>query len=374
MLMWQMIMMATLLLLVLSLAYLAKRVCCFDKVQKFTQGNVKKQMWFGGIVVFGVFILLSVLLNLINAMVCAVYFAMFWLILDGIYLFIKKFYHKSLRYGYFGLTAIFLSIISLSIGWYLDHHVWQTNYVLLPEKNVPEIKIVMFADSHIGTTFDAEGFAKHLKGIQAQNPDMVIIAGDYVDDDTSRDEMIKATATLGQLKTKYGIYFAFGNHDKGYYGAAHRGFSSDDLVAELTKNDVKVLRDETVLIDDKIYVIGRRDYSVEKEQGGYRLSMQEIVDDLDKNKYMIVIDHQPADYANQTNAKVDLVLSGHTHGGQLFPFNYVGKWIGDNNKIYGYERRDKTDFIVTSGISDWAIKFKTGTKSEYVVIDLKRYR
>ena len=87
---------------------------------------------------------------------------------------------------------------------------------------------------------------------------------------------------------------------------------------------------------------------------------------------MIVIDHQPTDYANQALAEVDLVLSGHTHGGQLFPFNQVGKWIGANDRIYGHEKRNKTDFIVTSGISDWAIKFKTGTKSEYVVINIKQ--
>ena len=81
-------------------------------------------------------------------------------------------------------------------------------------------------------------------------------------------------------------------------------------------------------------------------------------------------DHQPTDYNNQAKTEVDLVFSGHTHGGQLFPFNQVGKWIGANDLVYGHEKRNKTDFIVTSGISDWAIKFKTGTKSEYVVINL----
>ena len=69
-------------------------------------------------------------------------------------------------------------------------------------------------------------------------------------------------------------------------------------------------------------------------------------------------------------AGVDLVLSGHTHGGQLLPVNYVGEWTGVNAKTYGLERRGKTDFVVTSGISDWAIQFKTGCKSEYVVIDI----
>ena len=83
------------------------------------------------------------------------------------------------------------------------------------------------------------------------------------------------------------------------------------------------------------------------------------------------MDHQPTDYANEAAAGVDLVLSGHTHGGQLFPVNHVGDWFGINDRTYGYERRNNTDFIVTSGISCWEIKFKTGTKSEFVIIDLE---
>ena len=86
---------------------------------------------------------------------------------------------------------------------------------------------------------------------------------------------------------------------------------------------------------------------------------------------MIVMDHQPHDYKNEADANVDLVLSGHTHGGQLIPINIIGELIKANDKTYGYEKRGETNFIVTSGISDWAVDFKTGCKSEYVVIDVK---
>ena len=88
------------------------------------------------------------------------------------------------------------------------------------------------------------------------------------------------------------------------------------------------------------------------------------------DKYMIMLDHQPSDYEAEADAGVDLVLSGHTHGGQMLPINKVGELLRTNDRTYGYEKRDGTDFIVTSGISDWALKFKTGTKSEYVVINI----
>lgn len=100
--------------------------------------------------------------------------------------------------------------------------------------------------------------------------------------------------------------------------------------------------------------------------------MEELVSGLDKNKFIIVMDHQPNDYEKEAKAGVDLVLSGHTHGGQLFPLNKVGEWIGANDKTYGIERRGRTNFVVTSGLSDWAVRFKTGTKSELVVIDIMR--
>ena len=83
------------------------------------------------------------------------------------------------------------------------------------------------------------------------------------------------------------------------------------------------------------------------------------------------MDHQPSDYDNEAATAADLVVSGHTHGGQFFPITRVGEYIGVNDRTYGYEKRNGTEFIVTSGISDWALYFKTGTKSEYVIIDIE---
>ena len=87
-------------------------------------------------------------------------------------------------------------------------------------------------------------------------------------------------------------------------------------------------------------------------------------------RYTVLLDHQPNDYANEAVPPVDLVLSGHTHGGHIFPAGQIGLLTGANDRRYGTERRGDTDFVVTSGISGWAIPFKTGTWSEYVVIDV----
>lgn len=370
--MWIIILWTVMALLGLALAYIGFHVPKFFSPEIVAHWSKIRYFLVGGWSVIGLMGLLILCFDFVNAIVCMLYFAMIWVASDIAFWILQRFFHLTFSHYWAGYIAIILTVISLAVGWYLNHHVWATNYTVTTNKKVPSIRLVMFADAHIRTTFDGVGFQKHVQAMQAQNPDLVVVVGDYVDDGTSREEMIQATQALGQMKTKYGIFFVFGNHDKGYYGSAHRGFSGEDLVAELQKNNITVLRDETVLLDNSFYVIGRKDASVEREQKGRRKSMAQLVANLDQNKYMITLDHQPADYKNQSESGVDLVLSGHTHGGQLWPMNQVGKWIGANDMVYGHKKQNQTDFIVTSGISSWAIQFKTGTKSEFVVVDIQQ--
>ena len=125
------------------------------------------------------------------------------------------------------------------------------------------------------------------------------------------------------------------------------------------------------LVDNRFYIIGRADKSEEYNSG--RKTMEELTEGLDQDKFAIVLDHQPDDYSAQAESGVDLVLSGHTHGGQLFPLMNIENMVDitPDDRVYGYEKRDNTNFIVTSGISDWAIKFKTGCKSEYLIVDIQ---
>ncbi|MDO4649781.1 MAG: metallophosphoesterase, partial [Eubacteriales bacterium] len=254
-------------------------------------------------------------------------------------------------------------------GWYEAHHIIATRYQVETQKAVEPLHLVQITDSHLGATFDGEGFAQAIERIQSENPDVVVITGDFVDDDSSREDMMRSCEALKTLETKYGVYFVFGNHDKGYYNNERRGYDADDLILELEKNGVTVLQDEKVLLGDSYELIGRQDRS-EEDFGRTRASMEELVSESNPEKYQIVLDHQPNDFENQEKTGVDLVLSGHTHGGQFFPINRLGEWFGLNDMTYGIRKNGNTTFEVSSGISDWAIKFKTGCKAEYVVIDI----
>ena len=175
--------------------------------------------------------------------------------------------------------------------------------------------------------------------------------------------MLTACEALGRLKTTYGIYSVYGNHDVGYF--RYRDFTEEELQAALAENGVTLLRDESAEIGDSFTVTGRLDRSYSERE-----TAQALTEPLDKSRYLIMLDHQPNDYGAEAAAGADLVLSGHTHGGHVFPAGLIGLLIGANERIYGTERRGNTDFLVTSGASGWAIPFKTGCISEYCVIEV----
>lgn len=291
---------------------------------------------------------------------------MFFLIFGLIGRIFKKSLKMTTSVHWQGWLAIFASILYLVSGYYLCVSVVEKDYDLTTTKSIEPVKVAMIADSHIGTTFDGDGFAEHLKTIESQNPDILLIAGDFVDDGTKKANMEKACEALGEMNLKYGVWYSYGNHDEGYFN--HRDFTADDLEKRLLANGVHVLADEYELIDNNFYLVGRLDKNVD---GDIRKSMDDLLKDIPEDKYIIVMDHEPNDYDSEANSKADLVVSGHTHGGQMVPIRHIGVLVGANDFTYGYKRINDTDFIVTSGISDWALKFKTGCRSEYVIINIE---
>lgn len=312
------------------------------------------------------FLLVLILrMSMFNAIIILLHLVVFWGLCDLVGFAVKKLSKKQFRRYYSGIAAVVITVGVLGSGWFLAHNVVETDYSVSTEKNLgrENLRIVQISDLHLGTTLDGEEFAEELKNIQNTNPDIVVVTGDFVDDDTVKADMLIACNALGELKTELGVYFVYGNHDEGYFRG--RDFSLQELRNALDENGVVVMEDESLLVDDSFYLIGRKDRSARE-----RDDMETLVADLDKSKYMIVLDHQPNDYDAQAKSEVDLVLSGHTHGGHIFPAGPIGVMIGSNDSYYGVETRDKTTFVVSSGISGWAIKFKTGTVSEYVVIDV----
>lgn len=345
--------------------YLYTRVIRFNAVKKLgTKGKILA--WtLPAATVFAVVFALR--MSFINAIIIIIHLMVFWAVCDLVSYTVQKISKKQATRYYAGLAAIAITVVYFVAGWYSAHHVVRTDYEFTTDKSIKGdgLRIVQITDSHLGVTLDGEDFAREVEKIQSVSPDIVVVTGDFVDDDTEHEDMITACKALGGLKTKYGVYFVYGNHDEGYFDS--RDFSGADMEHELISNGVIVLCDETVFVGDSFYLVGRLDRSSRD-----RKDIHTLVDGIDKSKYTIVLDHQPNDYKNEADASVDLVLSGHTHGGHIFPAGPIGVLIGSNDRYYGTETRGNTSFVVSSGISGWAIPFKTGTVSEYVVIDINK--
>ena len=356
-------------ILVGGLIYVSFRAACFPAVQKLSRGSRSRARWICFACFAGLTILLWVLWNFINAAVCLLHLAVIWMVVDLVARIVQRIRKKQPARYWAGTVALILCALWLAGGWVADHHVWTKEYIFETDKVDREVRLVQISDAHIGATFHADGFLRHMKRVNDLHPDLVVVTGDFVDDDTSRVDMLEACAALGKLNAPDGVYFVFGNHDKGYYSESGRGWSEAELRRALEDAGVRVLEDECSNAGECLLIAGRKDRS--EERLGGRLSPEQLLAGVDRKRYIVLLDHQPHDFDAEAAAGAGLVLCGHTHGGQFIPMRRVGEWIGENALCYGHERRQNTDFVVSSGISNWALQFKTGCRSEIVVIDLR---
>ncbi len=361
--MWLAIFIVVALLGVVSVIYLVTRFHRFRLFERLAEKH-KLLSWLAALLPVAA-VMCTYFVNLFTMFVVLIHLMVIWLLCDFVCFVIRKLRHKPRTRNYAGGAALLLTAAVLGSGWYFAHHVYETDYQLKTQKSLggEPLRIAMLADSHLSITLSGEDFAAQIDRIREAKPDVLFIVGDFVDDDTKKADMLRACEALGGLELRYGIFYVYGNHDEGYYD--YRSFSAEDLRNALTENHVTILADETQVIDGRFAVIGRQDFYAPS-----RASAAELAAPLDDSLYQIVLDHQPTDYDAEADAGFDLVLSGHTHGGHIFPAGQIGLLISDNDAIYGLETRKGTDFIVTSGISGWAIPFKTGTISEYCIIDV----
>ena len=168
---------------------------------------------------------------------------------------------------------------------------------------------------------------------------------------------------LGQIKTTYGIFYVFGNHDYNYY-TNKPFYTPDGLRNTLKENGIHVLEDQSYQINDNFRIVGRKDASVDRKD------IKEVVGDKKKDEFVLLLDHQPKGLKENKKAGVDLSLSGHTHAGQIWPTGQLGELIGVTELNYGHRQDGNYQVIVSSGIGGWGYPIRTGGHSEYVVITL----
>lgn len=222
------------------------------------------------------------------------------------------------------------------------------------------LRIALISDLHLGYVVDESHVKKIVAAVNAADPDLVCIAGDIFDGDiTAVKNASKIQALLREIAAPYGVYACLGNHDA---GAGYEG-----MLEFLEKAQIHLLQDEAVLIDNRIVLAGRKDSGPIGGQGEKRTALNVTAE---WEKYpRIVLDHNPENIGEYERG-ADLILCGHTHQGQLFPFNLVVK--AALKADYGYYRlgADGPQAVITSGAGTWGPPQRVGTDNEVAVIEV----
>lgn len=277
-----------------------------------------------------------------------------------------------------GICILFIILIS-TYGILHAKHIYNTDYDIYIDKTCgteKSMKVVMVADLHLGYSIGTRDMEKMVKKINKLNADLVCIAGDIFDNDyDALDNPEKLEETLKGIKSKYGVYACYGNHDIEEKILAGFTFKTKDkkeidprMDEFLEKANIKLLSDDIECINNEFYLIGRIDYSTAQKSKG-RKNPEELTEGLDKSKPIFVIDHQPRELQELSDCGVDLDMCGHTHDGQLFPGNILTKVVWENG--CGYLKKGDMHSVVTSGLGVWGPDMRVGTKSEITEINIK---
>ena len=270
------------------------------------------------------------------------------------------------------VCAVIITTVSI-YGMINAGNIQTTKYDISIDKKagkLDSLNVVLIADLHLGYNIGCRHMEKMVEKINAQNPDLVVVAGDIFDNEYEvLENPDRLAAILRGIQSKYGVYACYGNHDiqekilAGFtFGGKEKKESSVKMDEFLEKSGITLLRDEYVLIDDSFYLYGRPDYERPGRGIDERKSPQEITEDLDLSLPVLVIDHEPRELQELADAGVDADLCGHTHDGQLFPGNLTIKLMWEN--ACGYLKKGNMHSIVTSGVGLFGPNMRVGTKSE----------
>lgn len=238
------------------------------------------------------------------------------------------------------------------------------------------LKAVLVADLHMGYAIGVDHITNMVEKINQQDADIVIIAGDIFDNSyDGMDDPEGIKAQLRSIKSKYGVYAVYGNHDidekilMGFtFDWGGKQLHSEKMTNFMKECNIKLINDESVLINDEFYLVGRRDTDKPGTEDGTRAEISELTKDLDKTKPIFVLSNEPDELQKTADAGADIDFSGHTHDGQLFPGNLTIGLFWENP--CGMIKKDNMYSIVTSGVGVYGTFMRVGTDAEICSVDI----
>lgn len=228
--------------------------------------------------------------------------------------------------------------------------------------DLTDLHIVMVSDIHLGTIHQNSTLTGLVERVNELNPDLILFAGDVLDENVEVFIEQKMADTFRLLKAKYGVFASLGNHE-------YIGGHAEEAIQYLGEGGIKVLRDEAVKVTDSFYVIGRDDASGGRYRGVKRSDLHPLVEPLDRSLPLILIDHQPSLIDEAVAEGIDLQLSGHTHSGQMWPNQYITRKIFPMD--WGLLQKGSFNLIVSNGYGTWGPPIRIGNQPEIVDIHIQ---
>jgi predicted MPP superfamily phosphohydrolase len=341
----------TILFWLLAFAYVIGRFAERADVMALAEPFVKiGSWWLGAMVYLTLMFLLADILRGVNSLLnISEFFRFSWASEKG----------KIVVMVVYSLSAIIL------ISGYLSARIPTINRVSFQiDKTVPasKQKVVLVSDIHLGMMISNGKLEKMVQLVNNENADLVLLAGDVFDEDLGPVIQNNMGDLLKNLRAKHGVFAVLGNHE--FYGnatAAHE---------YLENHNITVLRDSVAILTNGIAIVGREDITAERMYGKPRKSLEELLSGVNLENPVFMLDHQPYKLAEVAEHSVDLQVSGHTHNGQMWPFNYITGALFEISK--GYGKIKNTHFYVSSGYGTWGPPIRTNSRAEIVVMEISR--
>ena len=227
-------------------------------------------------------------------------------------------------------------------------------------------RIAQLSDVHVGPTIGREFIDQIVDRVNAERPDLVVITGDLVDGTV--ESLAEHVAPLARLTAPLGVYFITGNHE--YYSGAV------EWCTHLETLGIRVLRNRSCAIggDDGFTLAGVDDWTAHqfaRVAPGHAHDLESALREAHPERPVVLLAHQPKSVREAAARGVDLQLSGHTHGGQLFPFNFLVRI--QQPFVAGLARvTDRTQIYVSRGTGYWGPPMRLGAPAEITLLTLVR--
>jgi uncharacterized protein len=261
-----------------------------------------------------------------------------------------------------GLTVLVVLFAVMTTGFFRAWKpVLMVHDIELKERACPPegLTLVQLSDIHLETGKSVKWWETIVSRTNSLDPDVIVLTGDLLDE--KADKLSDFLPGLKALNARYGVFAVTGNHE--FYAGV------DQMKKMLQPAGIRLLRNASFTIPGVLHLVGVDDLTAQRMEGDPSPDLKALTSSLAGNLPIVLLNHQPVNLESAQRCGIDLQLSGHTHGGQIWPFNFFTKMAFPYQR--GRHDFDGFTLIVSTGTGVWGPPFRIGTHSEIIQVRLK---